>query len=76
MFWYFKHSDQSISINDLVIKGLSERPEFKAYAQEIIPAWEKLLPDILPIRHFGSDLGILHFDKEYRQYVFEMQEIN
>ncbi len=41
------------------------------YAKEIIPAWEKLLPDILPIRHFGSDFGILHFDKEYRQYVFE-----
>ncbi|MGP6462781.1 hypothetical protein [Pseudomonas parakoreensis] len=71
MFWYSKHSDRNVSFDNLAIKGLSERPEFKTYAKEIIPAWEKLLPDILPIRHFGSDFGILHFDKEYRQYVFE-----
>lgn len=71
IFWHSKHSNHSVNFNDLAIKGLSERPEFKTYAKEIIPAWEKLLPDILTIRHFGSDFGILHFDKEYRQYVFE-----
>ena len=70
IFWYFAHSDKSVDIVDLVIKGLSERPEFRSYAKELITTWDNVLPEILEIRYFGSQFGILHFDNEYRQYAF------
>ncbi|UZE14544.1 hypothetical protein [Pseudomonas sp. B21-053] len=70
LFWYYEISDQAMPMEDLLIRGLTERPEFKSYTAEIINAWDDLTPQILEVRSFGSKLGILHFDEEHREYIF------
>ena len=74
MFWYFLHSDRSVKLPDMVIKGLLQRSEFKEYAQKIINAWDEVLPGIRETRHFGPSFGILDFGEPYRQYVFGTQQ--
>ena len=70
LFWHHEISDQTISEEDLLIRGLAERPEFKSYTAELITTWDNLIPQIFEARRFGSRLGILHFDKEHREYIF------
>ncbi|KTB94316.1 hypothetical protein AO073_07545 [Pseudomonas syringae ICMP 11293] len=70
LFWYYEVSDQTMPMEDLLIRGLTERPEFKSYTAEIINTWDDLTPQIIEVRSFGSSHGILHFDKEHREYIF------
>ena len=72
-YWYFVQSDRNIDVTDLIVRGLTERPEFKEYTKEIISTRDKLTPEIFEARHFGSILGFLHFDKEHRDYIFDSE---
>lgn len=54
----------------LFVKGFLQRPEFKLYSREIITIWDEIYPDISTARHFGSELGIIHFTEDYRNFVF------
>jgi hypothetical protein len=69
MFWYFKHSDRSVALPEMLVKGLLNRPEFKEYAQQVIAAWDSVLPKVREVRHFGVRFGILDFDEAYRRYL-------
>ncbi|WP_332771618.1 hypothetical protein [Pseudomonas sp. ESBL1] len=69
---YFLNDGNSTYTN-LFVKGLPQRPEFRAYSQRLIDLWDEILPEIMNRRHFGTPLGLLQFTPQYRA-VLETQK--
>ncbi|AJA14068.1 hypothetical protein RPPX_12160 [Pseudomonas putida S12] len=69
---YFMNGWNSDYTN-LFVKGLPQRPEFRAYSQRLIDLWDEILPEIVDRRHFGTQFGLLRFTTQYRE-ILEMHK--
>nr|MDP2191502.1 hypothetical protein [Rhodoferax sp.] len=70
-FWHWSYAQQSGIPDNFMPKGLLQDKFIKKYWSAIVLAWDEMEPTINKIRRFGSSLGMLSFNSEFRSKIFD-----
>lgn len=66
-FWLWRYShNNKLPENFFAGQGINFDPHKKTYWSKIIKAWDEIEPEIIKIRRFGNDMGLLYFTDNAR----------
>jgi hypothetical protein len=69
LYWSITHTEERQFNEEFLVKGLLTKPETLRYLQPIVKCWDDISPKIQKNRRFGSPLGLLSFNKIFRERI-------
>lgn len=72
LYWSMTQSSGKRVDTEFLLQGGLSDVAVLQYMQPIIECWDRLLPDVLKIRRFGSKFGLMTFSDDFRSRVKDL----